>query len=71
MYMDENRKQFNVKLSKAEKSALRILAALDDLSMGDHIRAVAIVELWNEHFPGVPLGQDPSKQYRNGKEKTK
>lgn len=69
MSNDEPREQFNVKLSKAERSALRILAALGDLSMADHIRENAIIALWKARFPNVPLGRDPYK--RSGNTKTK
>lgn len=55
------RTQFNVKLTKAEKNALRILSAIGDLSMGDYIREEAIIAAWKSRFPDVPLGRDPSK----------
>ena len=55
-----------IELTKAEKRALRILAALGEVSMGEHIRREAIHELWEQHYPGRPLGQEPT-----GKKKDK
>lgn len=50
-----------IKLSKAEKRALRILAAFGEVSMGEHIRQ-EIREKWDQYFPTTPLGQEPKKK---------
>lgn len=51
---------FLIELTKAEKRALRILAALGEISMGEYVRREAIHEMWAEHFPDLPLGKSPS-----------
>jgi hypothetical protein len=54
-----------IELTKAEKRALRILAALGEISMGEYVRREAIHELWSQHYPDAPLGQEPSVKKKN------
>jgi len=53
---------FLIELTKAEKRALRILAAYGDVSMGEFIRREAIHQLWEERFPDERLGNLPDPQ---------
>ena len=48
-----------IRLTHAEKKALRMLAAFGEISMTEHIRREAIYDLWKKYFPDVPLGHNP------------
>lgn len=52
-------KKFLFNLSKAEKRALRILAALENQSMGEFTRD-SIRAKWSVYFPDYPLGEPPT-----------
>ena len=55
--------QILVNLSKAEKKALRILAAIEEQSMGEFTRE-SIRAKWSVYYPDYPLGDLP-KGHKN------
>jgi len=60
--------QLLVNLSKAEKRALRILAAIEGQSMNEFTRE-SIRAKWSVYFPDYPLGAKPTGKH--GKETDK
>jgi hypothetical protein len=54
---------FLMLLSPSEKKALRILASIENKSMGEFTRS-SIKELWNKYYPKYELGEIPSDYKR-------
>jgi len=57
--MTKENNDLMIRLTHAEKKALRMLAAFGEISMTEHIRREAIYDLWEKYFPDVPLGSNP------------
>jgi hypothetical protein len=60
--------RFIFNLSKAERRALRILAALEDQNMGEFTRD-SIRAKWAIHYPDYPLGDAPHPHGLDNKKK--
>lgn len=54
--------RFIFNLSKAERRALRILAALENQNMGEFTRD-SIRAKWRIYYPDYPLGEVPQSHY--------
>ena len=65
--MADTDKGFLVNLSHAEKKALRILAAIEQVSMGEFTRE-SIRAKWSVRFPNYPLGNPPTDHKSKGKQ---
>ena len=61
-------KRFLFNLDHKEKKALRILAAIEGLSMGEFTRE-SIRAKWSVYFPNYPLGQAPTEKQDKTKDK--
>lgn len=55
-------------LTHREKKALRILAAMEGISMGEFTRE-SIRAKWNVYFPNYPLGEAPTDHMNKKRDK--
>jgi hypothetical protein len=58
--MSPRDERFELKLTRAERRALDILAALGEVSMGEYVRRKAIIAMWRARFGDAPLGRVPN-----------